>query len=311
MRSFFDFSNDTFYQIINHIHPDDILNFSVSCKWVHMMTKATLKQHASWTQAYTHVVLDGCHRHQNDRHPLRLIRDVCLDWRIGELPKTLELECCGVVELDEDDSDVQEDEEEHENETRVDEIAIQAIMQDDKGYIEKKAAATGYLDRDQLDNLFAYIQCGYRGAMIGLLLLILPNLESISFREFTWNAASLTTIADLIADRNLQSHPPRSIALGKLSHIHIFDYKNNPRGEDLEFLVPFAALPSMRKLSGISVITVDDDPMIWPFDLRVSNVTYDFPGSNKSSLFRGVGRIGLRAMRNGSNTESKLATDLE
>ncbi|CAF9909913.1 MAG: hypothetical protein ALECFALPRED_006107 [Alectoria fallacina] len=266
-----DFSNETLYLIIQNIHPHDILNFSLCRKEIHLLTKETLKEVKTWEQAYTHVVLHGCHRHQKNSHPLRLIRDIWMDWRIGEFPKSLEVECCNV---DENKSDNKDDDKENEAEQREDDNTIRTIMQDIESYTKQRAATTGYLPSSELDDFCDLIKKGYRAAMIGLLLLFLPNLEKLSLQDYTWNASRLGKMIGTIAGQDLRRNPPRSNGLSKLSQIQILGSEVNRQGEDFEFLVQFAALPSMRTLRGKYVVALDDDDsMIWPFGSRVSDVT--------------------------------------
>lgn len=274
MPSLLDFSNETLYLIIQNIHPHDILNFSLCRKEVHLLAKETLKEVKTWEQAYTHVVLHGCHRHRENSHPLRLIRDIYMDWRIGEFPKSLKVECCDFDAFDENESGNEDEDKEYEVENREDDITTRTIMQEIESYTKDRAAKSGYLPSSELADLCGLIKEGCRAAMIGLLLLILPSLESISLLDYTWNASRLGDMVSTIAGQDLRRRPPRSNGLSKLSQIEILGSRENPEGEDFEFLVQFAALPSMRTLLGKYVEALDDDDsMIWPFGLRVSGVT--------------------------------------
>ena len=271
MPSLSDLSNEILDTIIENIRPDDILNFSLSSKWIHLLTKKALDQHKSWSPVYTHIVLHGCHRHRNDCHPMRLIRDICLDWRIGEYPRSLSVECCGIDEYEDGETDSQNSDREDDAEETKDSSTIRIILQDIKCCIKDKAMSSGYLSKSEIDDLCWLMKEGYRAAMIGLLLLFLPNLESICFKNYTWNASRLSGIVNTVAGQDLDKQNPR--ALTKLSEIQIFGLGGDYKGEDLEFLVPFAALPSVRTLSGCFLEALDDDPMVWPFGPRVSNVT--------------------------------------
>lgn len=265
-----DLANETLYHIIKDIHPNDILNFSLCRKDVHLLTKETLQEHKSWQHAYTHVVLHGCHRHQNDSHPLQLIRDICTDWRIGEFPTSLTVECCDV---DENESDTEGDDEKHEAERRKDDTTTRNIMQDIESHIQEKATKLQCLLSIELDDLCSLIKRGYRAAMIGLLLFFLPNLKTVCLHSYTWNASKLSELLDTIACRELRRQPPRSQSLTKLSQIQVLGSEQNAEGEDLEFLLPFATLPSMRSLVGNFVVARDNDDVEWHFGFRVSDVT--------------------------------------
>lgn len=270
MPSLLDLANETLYQIIEDIHPNDILNFSLCRKEVHLLAREILQEHKSWQQTYTHVVLHGCHRHQNDSHPLQLIREICMDWKIGEFPKSLRVECCDV---DENESDHEDDDKKYEAEKRKDGITTQTIIQDIGSYIREKAMLSAHLPNLVLEELCISINKGYRAAMIGLLLLLLPNLETICFNSYTWNASSLDEILDTVASRDLYGHPARAKALTRLSQIQILGARDNVAGEDFWYLLPFAALPSMRTIFGTFVSSPDDKPMEWPPSFRSSHVT--------------------------------------
>ena len=198
-----------------------------------------------------------------------------MDWRIGEFPKSLKVECCNFDENESgNEGDNEDDDKENEAEKMEDEITIQTIMQEVESYTKDRAATSGYLPSSELAGLCGSIKEGCRAAMIGLLLLFLPNLESISLLDYTWNASSLGEMVSTIADQDLRRRPPRSNGLSKLSQIEILGSRENPGGEDFWFLMQFAALPSMRTLLGKYVEALDgDDSMIWPFGLRVSGVT--------------------------------------
>ncbi|CAD6575260.1 MAG: hypothetical protein ASARMPREDX12_007168 [Alectoria sarmentosa] len=304
MPSLLDLSNETLYLIIQNIHPHDILSFSLCRKEVHLLTKETLKKVKTWEQAYTHVVLHGCHRHQENSHPLRLIRDIYMDWRIGELPQSLRVECCNVYENEGDNED---DDKEKKAKKMEDDITIQTIMQEIESYTKTRAATSGYLPSSELAGLCGLVKEGCRAAMIDLLLLFLPNLESISLdslHDYTWNGFFST-----IAGQNLHRHPPGSSGLSKLSKIQIFSSRADP--EDFDFLVQFAALPSMRTLYGQYVEAPGNDiSMISPFGSRVSDVT-------EITLHQSAVRIGpltqifsgIQALKRFTYRHSTLLTD--
>ena len=271
MPSLLDLANETLYHIIGDIHPHDILNFALCRKQIYLLTQKTLQEHKSWKQTYTHVVLDGCHRHQNYSHPLQLIREVCMNWKIGEFPKSLRVECCDFDES-ESESDY-EDIKQYEAEKREDDVTIQTIMQDIGNYVREKATTSADLPDITWKNLWSSIDIGNRAPMIGLLFLFFPNLEIICLNSYTWNASAMGGIVDMIASRDLHGNLARTEALTRVSEIQIFGGPNNVAGEDVEYLLPFAALPSLRTISGNFLSSFFDEPMGWPPGFRSSNVT--------------------------------------
>lgn len=87
-------ANETLLQIVDNVHPDDIVNLSRSCRILNRLARDTLAQHVIRRKTYNKVTLYGCHRHQDDTHPITLIAEICKDPRIAYYPRSLNIECC-------------------------------------------------------------------------------------------------------------------------------------------------------------------------------------------------------------------------
>ena len=88
--------NETLLQIINDVHPDDILNLSLTCKSIWQLARRTLQRHMTRQETLPEIVLYGCHRHQDSPHPLTLIADICKDPNVAHYPRSLKVKCCGL-----------------------------------------------------------------------------------------------------------------------------------------------------------------------------------------------------------------------
>ncbi|CAF9905735.1 hypothetical protein IMSHALPRED_003953 [Imshaugia aleurites] len=288
MPSLLDFSNETLYHIIEKISPSDILNFALCCSDLHRLAQKTLEMHGSWKQAYTSVVLRGCHRHPKRSHPLQLIRDICMDWRVGEFPKVLKVECCDKYEYNDGESDNEEQHEESRIWRGEDSRTVTKLMAGIDGDIKDMALAPGFLPSSEVDDLCSLIRSGHKDAMIGLLLLLLPNLESICFEGYSWKADELSKIVAAIASPDLRGRPGSKL-LTKLSQIEVDTFSSFRGGENLALLTQFAALPSMRTLVGSHVKAFHNDPEIWRFGSRTSNVT--------EIIFQNISRVTVALLR--------------
>lgn len=82
-------------QIINVVHPDGILNLSLTCKLIWSLARGTVQRHRSRKETRSCILLYGCHRHQDRTHPLTLIVEICKDPNVAHYPRNLIVECCG------------------------------------------------------------------------------------------------------------------------------------------------------------------------------------------------------------------------
>ena len=94
MASLMKLANETLIQIIEDLHPEDILNFSLGCKDLGLLAQETLAQHRERQETYSDVILCGCHRHDDNPHPSTLIVEIYRDPRIAYFPRRLIIECC-------------------------------------------------------------------------------------------------------------------------------------------------------------------------------------------------------------------------
>ncbi len=209
MPRLLDLANEILYQIIDQIHLDDIVNFSLCCKDIHELAKDAVALHVRRKKVLKSVTLHGCHRHRPNSHPMRLIRDICMDWRVGEYTKCLMIQCCHNPDsISPEGSDAEEHYEEdaklYDTKKKEDDVVVQSVMQKFQDQIEEKAVGSGIpklspwhkgkkniedtedLNRFNVEDVCDHVNKGMRHAMFALLLLFIPNLETLHLAQFTW-----------------------------------------------------------------------------------------------------------------------------
>ena len=299
MSQLLDLPNEVLDKIVDQIHPDDIINFSLCRKEIHHLAKDAVSLHLHRERLYKIVTLHGCHRHENNSHPLRLIRDICMDWRTGEYTKLLVFQCCHHPNRPGDaiDHEDVEDTKRFEIEKSKDDAICQKTMQDIQGYIEEKFRESGFStlnrtyvgtfdpederDRSSFDVREACIAAkeGNRDAMLALLLFLIPNIEGICLAQSTrgnfFQEEAINSIC--FQDQNLQRSPSARKPLMKLSLVRFLGYDKdilyaNDEGENFERFLPFAALSSMRTIVGDFVKGQDTARSVRLFPPHTSNV---------------------------------------
>ena len=293
MPQLLDLANEILYKIVDQIHPNDIVNFSLCRKDIHELAKNAVALHVRRKRILENIVLHGCHRHRPNSHPIGLIRDICMDWRNGEYTKSLIIQCCHNPDSTPEDDDPDQYEEDarlYETEKKEDDKCVQSVMQSIQDYIEEKVVESGIPTLSQLrrgekhtddtvsrsrfdvEDACEHVKKGRRDTMLALLLLFLPNLERLQLAQFTWGVFDLLSMIDLISPQNLQGVPRSRRPLMNLSQVYLLGSDDNRAGEDFNLFMPFAALPSMRSINGAFV---EGQDMIndWIFAPHTSSIT--------------------------------------
>lgn len=273
-------ANETLLDIIEDVRPDDILNFALSCKRMLALSQECLELHGRRSKTYASVKFHGCPRHDNDSHPLALLRDIFNDWRIAFYPRSMTIQCCDCrgrfvsynehkearEESDDDgDDDDADDEEVEEVEDFADTEPLDRVIKGFERDVMKKINMTDH-PRHQVSKVKEW-GIGKRGAMLGLLLTMLPNLEDLTLAKYTWGANTFRTVLWNIVEANLDPDYTGSALLTKLKKVVVFDFVSN-RYQDAEVFGCFAFLPSMEVLYGNVASTwgtgEDDTDYRWP-----------------------------------------------
>ncbi len=294
MPQLLDLANEILYKIIDQIHPNDIVNFSLCRKDIHELTKDAVALHVRRKKVLENVRLHGCHRHRPNSHPMWLIRDICMDWRVGEYTKCLKIQCChnpdSVSPEGSDAEEYEEDAKLYKTEKKQDDVVVQSVMQNIQDYIEEKVVQSGIptlsrlrrgekhtddtvsLTHFDVENACYHVKKGVRSTMFALLLLFLPNLEKLDLAQFTWNVGGLESMIALISPQNLQGMPGSRRPLMNLSRVCFLGAPGNIAGENFDTFMPFAALPSLRSIHG-AFVEGQDITNDWNFAPHTSSIT--------------------------------------
>jgi len=184
-------------------------------------------------------------------HPLRLIQDICDDFRVAFYLKSLSVDCC--IEKEKDLprgalENLSEDE-------REEALFVRGTMGEHRDEVRDLLDRCGYYTPKCVNQLCRKIERGSRGAMLGLLLLVLPNLRLISLDQYTWNATEFKDILTdiVVVHRICRGVAGRPLALSKLTDVRIHgptvpNVDAQIKLQDSAFFNLFSRLPTVRNL---------------------------------------------------------------
>lgn len=191
----------------------------------------------------------------------------------------MSIHCCNTLECQrEDESEISAADDETERQRkclkREDNITVQDILRDyGQDILELVTSWQQLLGLSTFDSsmMYADIEEGRRGPMLGLLLVLLPNLEAIAHEGYSWSASwSYTPLLRHIVSAYEGTHWS-SKPLAKLVEVGIYRGNTPEVGDDesvdddecelFELFAPFTALPSVRILRGDHLTLTD--PISW------------------------------------------------
>ena len=278
MPTILDLPNELLCEIFDHIYPDDIPNFALTCKDIYEVAEDAVKLHLAREDTYEEVVLHGCHRHGDNAHPLSLIKEMCMDWRVGEYVKTLTIDCCGLW-FDPArfrDKENLEDARRFQSARRTDNDLNRKIMPSIRRCIEEKANEWCLPPPDcfGVKSLCDEAERGERSSMVSLLLLFfLPNLEAICLSQYTWSALHLRDTVFSMSRRDPEQSSRARKPFMSLKEVDLRGSRQDLIGEDVDVLICFTALPSMQRLHGEYVAGHWRPVNEWTILPHTSNVT--------------------------------------
>ena len=184
-------------------------------------------------------------------------------------PRSLKVECLGHNEKEHTDWELMaykmikdEDLEEYDraelDEWGTDAARVRQFMENYGEEIKDLVFHSGYFSVGGRERWFDHIRRGNRGAALGLLLTILPNLQTITFDKYTWKARFFKTVVERITKpcgrNDSGSHKEGTKVLTKLTEVRLCGTDSSARGEDpdvfedFDFAGYFAKLPSMKQV---------------------------------------------------------------
>lgn len=277
MSSLLSLPTEMLQGIIDRANPDDLINFSVCCKKIKGAAERRLRKHRERIKTYSKLRYSGCFKHEDAKHPVKLLREICLDEHVALYPRGLSITCC----------EVPDDLDDFENDENLWETALLAKQQDRETVREVFDEFESVID-EKLSKALCYndknisiwrqrLKRGARSTILCLLLLLLPNLEQIHLTNFECEGEVLGNMLGLIAegihDPDAHSGP---VALTKLSKVSVEGPEEEYGG--CQILAPFAALPSLRTLTAKSLFGDSEslpnlEDLKWPYEQNISGLT--------------------------------------
>ena len=279
MPNLLDMPNEILCSIIDRVNPGDLEHFAESSPLLKSLATNALEVHRKRERDYTNITLDGCD-HQSgchsghltgytSCHPLHLLEQICAKPQLAWYPTSLRVDCCGAEleeHADEEFAPFMDDEEfdknmasgfyDGRNDWETDALNVHKVMKIWAKDIRERVFDSGYFDEEGSERWYNRIRKGNREGILGLLLILLPNLEFIWLDEYTWHATFFGEIVKRI------TRPCRGGSSGKdsgsaqvLTKMHEVRLYADPRldeyggpPEDFDVAGSFARLPSMKRV---------------------------------------------------------------
>ena len=244
MAILLDLANELLLQILESLTPIEMVSLATSCKRIHTLTQDNLTLHRQRVERYQNVTLWGCLRHQDQPHPIMLLRDICNDWRIAYYTRSLVIECCGKT-LDLRTVPVASFAQEYE--------ALKSVLPEITIPVRKMLRMAFGWDEAKVTDVLHETEHGIRGAILGLLVASLPAIKSITFKRYVWRDKlwidSLKSITD---QQDPHSGSSEANFLMDVSELNL-DQQDESRSFMSWSIVPFVTLPSLRVIRGASI----------------------------------------------------------
>ncbi len=251
MAMLLDLPNELLLQVLDSATPTGMVSFATSCKRVNKLAQDNLTLHQQRIVKYQDVTLWGCFRHQDQPHPIILLRDICKDWRVAYYAKSLVIECCG---RDQNLMDSYWEGRSQASLIAQDAETVESILPEITIPVRKMLSVALRWDEAKVNDVLDMTKHGARGAILGLLLVSLPAIKSISFNDYVWRDRlwidSMQSITDQQDPHSAGSEPK---FLMEVSELNLDDQKEGHSVGMSCSVVPFVILPSLRVIRGVSI----------------------------------------------------------
>lgn len=280
--------NEILYRIIECVDPKDLDDLSKSCPLLERLSEKTLAEHHEREREYTKVFLQGCHRHGDDSHPLDLLSSIFRDAKVALYPISLTVECCGCREEEHTDENLAEAEDlwglptdrDAVDKWKIDASTVANIMADYANDTQKLVMNSGYFNKKGREHWFDLVRRSNRGAILALLLTLLPNLETLQCNQYTWKARNFKEIVRHMTNprgrKASKMHKKGAKILTKLREVKIDGHACDGYFEffeDFDLAAYFAKLPSVRTIYASPAKNFLDDRNPWiEVGSRTSNI---------------------------------------
>ena len=267
----FDLANELLLQILDSLTPIDMVSFATSCKEINTLAQDNLILHRQRIQRYQNVTLWWCFRHQDRPHPILLLRDICNDWRVACYTKSLVIKCCGKHPIPSDETSMDPDWDGISQACLIaqDNETIKSVLPEISTTVCKMLRMTLRWHKAKINNALDMMENGARGAMLGLLIVLLPAIKSVSFNGYVWRDELWNDALKSIRDHQ-DPRPGRSEAnfLMNVSELNIDgQYVGHPYM--CCSIIPFMTLPALRVIRGASLKNNVFDDLRFSYHLRL------------------------------------------
>ena len=262
MPNLLDLPNEILRSIIDCADPGDLDHFADSSPLLKSLATNALEVHHERKQEYMNIEVFGCHEHIG-HHPLYLLEQIYANPQLAWYPTSLRVECCGrngEEHTDEDFAPLMKDEEFDQalksgyydggSYWESDAVNVYKVMKVWAEDIRERVFDSGCFDEEDSKRWYNQVRRGNREAVLGLLLTLLPNLETIEFQGYSWMVSRFVEIVQCITGP--RRHKNGGQVLTKLREIRLCGNEYGENFEDFDLAGWFAQLPSMRRVYAVA-----------------------------------------------------------
>ena len=280
MAILLDLAHELLLQILESLAPIEMVSFATSCKRIHTVAQDNLTLHRQRIERYQNVTLWGCFRHQDQPHPILLLRDICNDWRVAYYTRSLVIECCGEQPFSMDEASMDEDSSvltdfSLDHLIAQDVETVRSVLPEIIIPVRKMLSMALRWDEAKVNEVLDMTEYGARGAILGLLIVSLPAIKSISFKDYVWcDELWIDSLKSITYQQNPYLGSSEANFLMDVSELNL-DQQYENRSAKSWSIIPFVTLPSLQVIRGASIdsSSFDDFPFVENDGLPPSPVT--------------------------------------
>lgn len=296
MSGLLQLANETLYQMISNVSPDDVVNLSLCSKEIHRLCHDALELHQERTKSFSNIVFRECTIHKEGAHPIALLAEICNDWRVAYYVTSMTIDCF-VLDPWQAETDVEMKAPEGQDR----DLALGFLFKKLRSDMQALMSKSPYFEKSNtFDGIPQYCWEEVRDPALGLLLVLLPNLKSVSLSDYMWQAKSFRKVLGRIVSchaLSISHEQSRSMPLSNLAEVKIYGFDEwYPMEDDLGSFEYWVSLPSTHSLFGSVIESYSD--FKWHHALKSSNVTdVNLQKSSLSGKHLGQLLSGIKALR--------------
>ncbi|KAI4275102.1 MAG: hypothetical protein L6R38_005956 [Xanthoria sp. 2 TBL-2021] len=266
---FFSFPNEILCRIIDELDSEDTASFALSSKAMYNVSRRAIEKHRAQKYSLIRLGPPDCDLDLFEGyHPLIFLDKILADPRLASYVLEIRIQNCSSNSI-----------EGHYGEDAF--IQIQDILRDimakRKNEIATLGAECSWLSegrREEWRDALSSIDS--QPHFVGILLTMLPNLESITMTSMSYHHHPITEIVDTVAAANrTPDSPMHGKALTKLLEISLHR-SDSEFGENFGIYAPFTTLPSMRSIHGRMISEDHDQSRVQPLRNDIEEIKIIF-----------------------------------